>query len=183
MSDFETAIKRTLVHEGGFQKNPQDHANWSSGKIGEGQLIGTKYGITALDMPGVDIENITVNQAIAYYAEHYWKTLYSQIDSQAVADKLFDLGVLFGVETAVAMMQTTLETAGFNTVDVDGIFGKETLSAINQSDSDSLLKAYEANMVTHTFNIATHKPAERQFLAGWGRRINCADEAPCEKCS
>lgn len=180
MSDFQIAVKQTLKHEGGFQKNPEDHANWSSGKIGEGKLIGTKYGITALDMPGVDIENITVDQAVAYYAEHYWKSLYSQIDSQPVADKLFDLGVLFGVHTAVAVMQQTLESA-FH-IDVDGTFGTETLGAINQSDEKSLLTSYEANMVTHTFNVAAKNPAERQFLAGWGRRINCSDDTPCEKC-
>src|SRR5579864_5653858 len=99
--NIEAAISKTLVHEGGFQKMPNDHANWSSGKIGEGELIGTKYGITAIDMPGVDIENLTEDQAIQYYKEHYVKSLYSQIVSQSVGEKLFDLGVLFGVGTAV----------------------------------------------------------------------------------
>ena len=53
MADFKTAVLITLEHEGGFQKNPNDHANWSSGKIGVGTLVGTKYGITALDLPGI----------------------------------------------------------------------------------------------------------------------------------
>ena len=176
MSDFETAIKITLIHEGGFQANPNDHANWSSGHIGEGELIGTKYGITALDMPGVSIKDITVEQAVAFYAERYWKSGYSQIESQVVANKIFDLGVLFGVHTAVAIMQETLG------VGVDGIFGDGTLSAINQSDETSLLKSYEGNMATHAFNIANENPAERGFLQGWCRRIGCGPSNLCEKC-
>lgn len=179
MSDFETAIKITLVHEGGFQKNPNDHANWSSGEIGVGELIGTKYGITALDMPGVDIENITVEQAVEYYREHYWKPLYSQIDSQMVANKLFDLGVLFGVGVTVAIMQETL--SDFH-VHVDGVFGDETLGAINQSDETSLLKAFEGNMTTHAFNLVNEKPVLAQFLRGWCRRIGCYPQTPCESC-
>jgi lysozyme family protein len=166
MADFRTAVLLTLDHEGGFQKNPNDHANWSSGKIGEGELIGTKYGITAVDMPGVDIENLTVDQAVEYYSEHYWKALYSQINSQPVANKLFDLGVLFGVGTAVGVLQLTLGT----TVDHD--FGPNTLAAVNQADETSLLASYKANFVTHAFNVATANPAEREDLVGWSRRIN-----------
>jgi lysozyme family protein len=166
MADFRTAVLKTLEHEGGFQNSASDHANWSSGKIGEGTLIGTKYGITAVDMPGVDIENLTVDQAVSYYSEHYWKTLYSQINSQAVANKLFDLGVLFGCATAVGILQLTLGTK------VDHSFGPMTLAAVNQADENSLLTSYKANFVTHAFNVATANPAERGDLKGWSVRIN-----------
>jgi lysozyme family protein len=176
MADFKIAVQKTLVHEGGFQKNPNDHANWSSGKIGEGQLIGTKYGITAVDMPGVDIENLTPNQAIAFYAERYWKTNYSQIESQAVADKLFDLGVLFGVHVAVGILQTVLGVTS------DGVVGPVSLGAINQVEPVSLYNAYKAAMVTHAINVANANPHERENLGGWIRRINCADVSFCDKC-
>jgi lysozyme family protein len=128
-------------------------------------------GITQADMPGVDIQTITQDQAIAYYAEHYWKTLYSQIDSQDVADKLFDMGVLFGVGTAVVMLQATLcsESA---VCTVDGIFGPNTLAAINAADPFSLLKFYRANLATHVINIITAKPQEQVFMKGWLNRIN-----------
>src|SRR6266436_5971691 len=154
MADFKAAVLITISpsHEGGFQKNPKDHANWSSGKIGEGTLIGTKYGITAVDMPGVDIENLTPDQAVEYYREHYWKPFYSQIESQIVANKLFDLGVLFGVSEAVAILQLTLG------VIIDHSFGPNTLAAVNQADEISLLASYKANFVTHAFNVAAANP-------------------------
>lgn len=166
MSDFRTAVLLTLEHEGGFQNNPSDHANWSSGKIGEGTLVGTKYGITAVDMPDADIENLTVDQAIEFYQERYWKSFYSQINSQLVANKLFDLGVLFGIGTAVGVLQLTIG------VTVDHNFGPLTLQAVNETDEVSLLKNYKANMMTHAFNVAAANPVERGNLRGWGNRIN-----------
>jgi lysozyme family protein len=100
MADAKTAILITLdlAHEGGFQKNPNDRANWTGGQVGVGTLVGTNGGITALDMPGVDIEHLTIDQKIAYYLEHYWKPLYSSIAWQPLANKLFDWAFCSGSE-------------------------------------------------------------------------------------
>ena len=176
MASFQQAMKRTLIHEGGFQNNPKDHANWSSGKIGEGELIGTKYGITAISMPGVDIKNITPEIAAQFYQGRYWKDLYSQIDSQVVAEKLFDLGILFWVNTVVKVMQLTLN------IKADGLFGPSTLAEMNSSEEKSLLQGFQSSMMTHCFKVAEANPVERGFLRGWGYRINCSLETPCPSC-
>lgn len=172
MADYKTAVLITIDdnHEGGFQKNKNDHANWDSGQIGVGNLVGTKYGITAVDMPGRDIENLTPADAIEFY-KGYWKDLYSQIESQMVANKLFDMGVLFGITKAIEVLQATLKPA-FPEVSVDGNFGPVTLNAVNQSEENSLLQAYKTSLVAYTLKIAQVKPQERIFVSGWGRRIN-----------
>ena len=154
MSDFKQAVQKTLTHEGGYVNNPAD----SGGP--------TKYGITQADMPGQNIQDLTEDQAIGYYTEHYWKPLYSQINSQGVAEKLFDLGILFGVGTAVGILQLTLG------VTVDHNFGPNTLTATNQAEETGLLKSYKANLVTHVFNIANVNPKDRIFLNGWLARID-----------
>ena len=154
MADFKTAIEKTLVHEGGYVNNPVDPG-------GE-----TNMGITKRDHPNEDIKNMTVERATEIYREGYWKDLWSQIESQAVCDKLFDCGVLFGVHTAVRILQLT---AG---ITQDGIFGVNTLAAVNQTEETSLLANYKTNLVTHTFNIATANPNLRVFLRGWAARIN-----------
>ena len=154
MSDFKTAILLTLVHEGGYVNNPDDPG-------GE-----TNMGISKRQFPDLDIKNLTQDQAVEIYREGYWKELYSQIESQIIANKLFDLGVLFGVGTAVGILQLTLG------ITVDRSFGPNTLQAINDADEISLLASYKANLMTHVFNIAAANPAERQFLKGWGNRIN-----------
>lgn len=168
MADAKTAflITTDVNHEGGFQKEANDKGNWTGGEIGVGELKGTKYGISAREFPNLDIENLTQDQAVQIYIEGYWKPLYSQISSQLVANKLADLGVLFGVGTAVGILQLTVG------VTVDHSFGPLTLQAVNEADEVSLLKNYKANMMTHAFNIATMNPAERGFLRGWGNRVN-----------
>jgi lysozyme family protein len=173
MADFRTAVLITIDpdHEGGYQANPKDHANWSSGIIGQGELVGTKYGITALDMPGVVIKDLTPDQAVEYYKDKYWKPLYSQIESQAIANKIFDMGVLFGVVTIIHVLQAALKPA-FPEVEIDGNFGPVTLSAVNQADDQSLLQAFKSALVARTLRIAVTHPEEKYAVAGWGRRIN-----------
>ena len=165
MADARTAFLITIdpEHEGGFQKMHDDRGNWTGGHVGVGELKGTKYGISAAQFPNLDIENLTPEQAIEIYIEFYWKTLYSQINSQEVANKLADLGVLFGVGTAVKVLQTALK------VTADGVFGPGTLEAVNQTD---VLQGYKTAFINHASAIATNNPTERQYVAGWTKRIN-----------
>ncbi len=157
MADFNQAIQKTLVHEGGYVNNPHDKGG------------PTKYGITQKDLPGVDITSITPEQAAAYYSENYWKSLYSQINSQLVAEKLFDMGVLFGVKTAVRLLQITMQ----NEISIvsDGNFGPETLSDVNQESEDLLLR-YRTALIQHVVNIVNHNPGDGVFVNGWVSRIN-----------
>jgi lysozyme family protein len=154
MSDPKISIAKTLIHEGGWVDNPAD-----PGGV-------TNMGITQSDMPGQDMRALTVDQATTYYLENYVKPLYSQIQDQSILDKLIDMGILFGIKTAVAILQTTLQIVA------DGHFGPLTLAAVNEADEVSLLDTYKTNLVTHAFNIATAHPAERIFLKGWSNRIN-----------
>jgi lysozyme family protein len=168
MADATTAILITLdpAHEGGFQKNPNDRANWTGGQIGVGTLVGTNGGITALDMPGVDIEHLTTTQKIAYYLEHYWKPFYSQINSQLIANKLFDMGVLFGIGTAIKRLQMVLG------VTPDGNFGQMTLVVLNKADRTFVLNAFIKQMTIHAEEVAAANPVEAAFLPDWKRRID-----------
>jgi lysozyme family protein len=173
MADFKIAILKTLVHEGGYANNPVDPGgetyrgisrknwpNWAGWTIIDGYKSNPSF-------PQIlDSDENLQTMIIEFYREGFWKDLWSQINSQAIADKLFDLGVLFGVHTAVAILQTTAN------ITADGIFGVNTLAAVNQADEASLLASYKANLVTHTFNLASANPSLRVFLRGWANRIN-----------
>jgi lysozyme family protein len=154
--DINLAIQKTLVHEGGFVDNPADPGG------------ATKYGITQKDMPAQNIRDLTTDQAIAYYKEHYVKELYAQIVDQALGEKVFDMGVLFGVGTAVKLLQITL----VNKVSLvtDGEFGPGTLSAVNQHAN--LLPAYRAVLINHCMSVVNSKPETSVFVRGWVARIN-----------
>lgn len=157
MADFKQAVQKTIAHEGGFVNNPLDHGG------------PTKYGITQADMPNVSIKDITPDDAAGYYQEHYWKALYSDMVSQGLAEKLFDMGVLFGVGTAVKMLQISM-TNEIGLIS-DGVFGPNTLAAVNQSTYD-LLPNYKITLIQHVVNIVNNHPEQGAFVNGWVSRIN-----------
>lgn len=155
MSDYNQAIYLTLQHEGGFVDNPVDPGG------------ATNMGIEQREWTEGDVRNITVDQAVEFYRERFWKPLYSQIQSQSLANKLFDLGVLFGVGTAVMLLQRALGIAS------DGIFGDQTLEEVNDAASHpNLLGAFKSQMINHVQQVIQTNPSLYQFRQGWLNRIN-----------
>lgn len=154
MADFEQAVQITLQHEGGYTDNPADPGG------------ATNMGIEQRDMPTVPIRDLTVEQAKNYYYDMYWKPFYTLISAQSIASKLFDLGVLFGIGTAVRNLQAALD------VEMDGIFGPGTLAAVNAAVPASLLVKFQAEMNAHVRAIVAGNPKLGIFQAGWQNRIN-----------
>lgn len=171
MADFTLAFQKTLKHEGGYQNDPLDHGNWY-----EGVNYGTKYGVTMADCVAYlqadpndhsFVKNLTPDQAATCYKAGYWKDLYSQIASQPLAEKLFDMGVLFGVGTAVKLLQISMESE-INIVS-DGVFGPQTLADANQYGDPS---AYRTVLLNHCMDVVNRNPSDAEFLNGWITRIN-----------
>ena len=153
--NFDQVMAVVLVHEGGYVNNSNDRGG------------PTKYGITQADMPNVDIRQITPDQAVAYYQEHYWKPLYSQISDQEIGEKLFDMGVLFGVKTAVKLLQISLRNE--IAIVTDGEFGEQTLQDVNEHGN---INQYRTVLLNHCMNIVNNNPNDSEFLEGWIQRIN-----------
>lgn len=172
MGDFSIAVAITVdpAHEGGFQENPNDSGNWTGGKIGVGELKGTNFGISAAEFPDLDIVNLTVTRAKGIYQIHYWNPLYADIKDQFICNKLFDMGVLFGVGTAVEYLQQILVPQFSLTVDKS--FGPQTLAAVNGSEPISLLTAYKVALVARAIKVGADNPADRADVSDWIRRIN-----------
>jgi lysozyme family protein len=154
MADPKIAIAATLIHEGGYVNNPADPGG------------ATNMGVTQADMPGQDMKTLTVGQATEYYLQHYWKPLYSQIESQMIASKLFDMGVLFGVGTAVKQLQIAM------LLTADGVFGPMTLAEVNRTDPPVLMDEFQKALHVHVENVVTRNPTLNIFLTGWNRRID-----------
>lgn len=157
MADFKIAISITLQHEGGYVDNPNDPGG------------ATNFGITQADMPGKDMKTLTVDEAVDYYAAHYWKSLYDQITDQNVANKLFDMGVLFGVGEAAYLLQRAL---GFLKNQWTKTFDTITLISTNNTDADVLLADYKAHLLAHVNNLVAATPTNAVFKTGWTSRVN-----------
>jgi len=107
-----------------------------------------------------------VEQAGVIYKAGYWKDLYSQISDQLLAEKLFDSGVLFGVGTAVKLLQISMQ----NEIGLvsDGAFGPNTLAAVN---SNGDLAQYRTVLINHVMGIINASPSQAEFVKGWLARI------------
>ena len=153
MANFDSAVKKTLVNEGGYINDLNDRG-------GE-----TKYGISKRSYPSVDIKNLTTDDAKAIYKRDYWDKLKADnIESQLVASELFDTAVNMGVRTASKLIQGCLGTHP------DGIIGNVTLQQINDTDEELLLLRFKLAKVARYAYLAKKRPANRKYLLGWINR-------------
>lgn len=159
---FNKAFERVIVHEGGFQKMRHDRGNWTSGKVGKGALKGTKFGLSAMSYPLLDIENLTIEQAKAIYFEDWWLPLNMDRFHQSMQYQLFDAAINHGSYSAIRMMQ---RAAGVND---DGIIGPITLAAVNKMDINDLVMRF----ISQRIQVFVRVPTFARFGKGWMNRIS-----------
>lgn len=170
MAEFEPAWEFLLPHEGGFQKIADDPGNWTGGEVGAGELKGTKFGISAARYPGLDIEGLTIQEAHDIYLRDWWdKEAYLLIDSQDVANKVFDLSVNMGVIPAFKVLQRAILDCGWS-IPVDGKLGPLTLNTINQTNDQNLLTKIRCRATDYYQDILKRDPAMQRFAQGWFTR-------------
>ena len=155
MADFDPAVAKTLIREGGarFTDNPDDHGG------------ATKYGISQRAYPNVDIRNLTEDGAKAIYKRDYWDRVAGDtLKSQAVAENVFDTAVNMGATTATKLVQMTLD------LDVDGKFGPGTTKAVNATDEQEFLAEFTVAKVARYAAICNKDRSQSKFLLGWINR-------------
>lgn len=106
MSRFNEAFEIVIGHEGGYTANPRDRGNWTDGAFGQrgGKLLGTKYGVSAMSYPHLDIKNLTIEQARAIYKQNYWDKAGCDNLPDALALCVFDTAVNSGVSRALRLL-------------------------------------------------------------------------------
>lgn len=112
MADFETAFKLTGISEGGYTDDADDNGNWTSGKKGAGDLVGTNFGISAPVMMAFIGRKPTVNDmkymskvtAKEIYKKNYWNPIRgNEIKNQDAANMIYDMAVNSGVGTSIKL--------------------------------------------------------------------------------
>lgn len=160
---FDKAFERVIGHEGGYTADPKDRGNWTSGIIGQGQLKGTKFGISAMSYPNLDIKNLTVEQAKAIYKKDFWDTLGMDKFLPAMQFQLFDSAINHGWRRVVPMLQRAAKVAD------DGIIGPKTIAAVNAMDLNDMLMRFLAERIEYFTKVST-------FLTyGKGWMMRCAN--------
>lgn len=120
---YNKAFSFMQANEGGFS----DHKKDKGGK--------TLFGISSYYFPEIykrleaaqtDLERHEI--LFKFYHDNFWNKLYDQIRSERLAIRLFDLGANLGVKSAVKLLQ------GVSGANKDGVFGQQTLHAVNLYD-------------------------------------------------
>ena len=129
--DFQKAVDDLIDNwEGGYVFDPNDPGGM------------TKYGICARSYPTLDIKNLSRDQAVAIYYRDFWqKYKLESTEDAAIRAKVFNMGVLMGMKTALALA-----------------FGCENINEYRQVCE----KHFEAIVIKH--------PECGKFLNGWKRR-------------
>jgi len=174
-SDFESAFTYTIGLEGKYTNDPLDPGgptNW-----GITQKEASEAGFTG------DIKDLPIEWAKKIYKANYWDKLnLDECESQVVANKFFDTAVNCGVNTAAMWMQRALNALSKNDgqsqplwplLNVDGLFGPISMSALNQCCAKSpeykyaLLKTFNC-LQGASYVVDTEKnPRLRNFFFGW----------------
>lgn len=159
--NFDDSFERLIGHEGGFQNDPEDRGNWTSGVIGQGKCLGTKYGVSAMTYPGEDIAGMTLERAKAIYRRDFWGPAGCDVVPDAVKFDVFDTAVNSGVVTAIKLLQRAASAQD------DGALGPHTLMAAQAMDPERLLARFNG----HRLDFLNDRPAWPTYGKGWTQRI------------
>ena len=157
--NFDKAFVKLIDHEKGLSLDPKDRGNWTTGIIGRGELKGTKYGISAMSYPHLNIQALTLDQAKEIYREDFWGQ--ADLIPDAVRFDFFDAAVNSGYVQSVKWLQ---RAAGAKD---DGVIGPKTLLAVRMADPQQLAKRFNGHRLRAMSNMKGWDSQGR----GWARRI------------
>lgn len=158
---FEKAFELLIGNEGLYTVDARDRGNWTDGKCGYGKLKGTKYGICAASYPGLDIRNLTLDDARGIYKKDFWDAINAEDLPESIRFDMFDLAVNSGTGTAKKMLQIALG------VKEDGKIGPQTLLAAANMDPQLLDKRLSAYRLLYLCDLKTFS----SFGKGWIKRV------------
>lgn len=132
--NYDRCFELVIGHEGGFQNDRRDRGNWTTGKIGSGELKGTKYGVSAMSYPNEDIKNLTLDRAKEIYKRDYWDACSCDDLPLGVDYIVFDIAINHGVMDGKKFLQKAVG------VTVDGVIGPRTIAQVNGYDREGVIR-------------------------------------------
>ena len=130
----------------------------------------TKYGISKVMHPEVDVANLDFPGACRFYEINYWNHYgLSRFDSQEIANKLMSFIINENPFSAIRCLQRAINHCGGTTIE-DGLLGTSTTSVANSLPQAWLLDRFRIEgALFYLFRVKV-KPDQTKFLEGWGNR-------------
>lgn len=153
--------------EGKWGADPHDRGNWTSGRIGQGELKGTKYGIAAMAYPNLDIKNLTLEDARAIMERDYASKVAYDAQPPGVDVSVFDMGYNAGPTRSNILLARVLGENQHSAAPF--LAGKAQAAA----DKVKLIKDFAAKRTSFYYSLNNVR-----YINGWLKRA-----ARCEALS
>lgn len=164
MANFNVFLRKLLRLEGGYV----NHKNDKGGCTNKGVTLNTfrKYYGAGLDCN--DLKGITEDQVSNIYKSGYWDVCNAdKIADSNLAYLLVDFAINSGPKTAIKVLQDIVG------VEVDGVLGKISLSAINSYyNPKELFELLLEARKQFYYDIVEKDETQEVFLQGWLNRLD-----------
>lgn len=149
MNTFDEAFTALMGNEGGYSENPKDPGNWSSGRIGEGTLDGTMWGISApvarRNNYSGPMKYLSQDAAKVIAKREYWDRYQCDQFDGRIGFQVFDAAYNGGHPA-----QWLQQAAG---VTVDGAIGAQTIAAVRSTDPYKIVALFNASRLDYLANL------------------------------
>ena len=135
LSNFDKAFAHRITIEGGWDnKDTTDDGNYTGGKQGEGECIGTTWGVTAPELSKYlgrtaslqDMQNLSQETAAVIFKANYWdKFQGDKLNDYGICQDLLDATINQGLGTGIREIQ---EAEG---IGVTGKMDENTIAHLN----------------------------------------------------
>ena len=160
---YPQALQFTLVAEGGYSNQPNDHG----GVTDHGITQATYDTYRALvHQSQQDVALITDPEVRDCYFKLFWLPAHCNEMSTQLGVCMFDWAVNHGPPGAIRTLQETLG------LDDDGIYGPETRRTVACADQYDLWEALNKERRQWYLDDASAHPSQRAFLTGWLNRVD-----------
>ena len=156
-SSYDEALRRVLVHEGGYSNHPSD----PGGPTNRGITIHDARAYWKTQATAADVRSMPVEVAKDIYRSKYWDAMRCDDLPAGVDYAVFDYGVNSGIGRAVRVLQRLVGT------DVDGEIGPNTIAATARTAAVKLINQICDERLAFLQGLETWGV----FGKGWGRRV------------
>lgn len=159
-AEFNRALSKVLVHEGGYVNHPKDPGGATNQGVTQRVYDDYRRSIKQTPRP---VKQLAASERDTIYRMRYWDLIKGDRLPPGVGYVVFDGAVNSGVSRSVRWLQRALG------VNADGVLGPQTLLAIEDHPNHDALIAK-----IHDIRMAFLKALKtwKTFGKGWTRRVN-----------
>ncbi len=157
MDNSNAAIRKILVHEGGYV----DHPNDPGGATNKGITIATFRRYIKPNGTKADLRALTTEQAVVVYKRQYWDAVMGDSLPSGVDYAVADFAVNSGPSRAAKYLQSIVGVAQ------DGRIGPATLAAVNKADPVKVIN----QLCDDRLAFMKRLKIWATFKNGWSRRV------------